>query len=135
MSVFVVVGMQWGDEGKGKIIDLLTEQVGVVARYQGGHNAGHTIIFDGNKYILHLIPSGILHEGKRNLIGNGVAVDPTVLLGEIDGLRERGARVEPDKLGLSAGAHVIFEHHRLLESHSERAAASSIERGHESAMA
>jgi adenylosuccinate synthase len=122
MPSLSLFGAQWGDEGKGKVIDLLSAEADVVVRYGGGNNAGHTLVVGGEKWVLHLIPSGILHEGKRNLIGNGVAVDPTVLLGEIDGLRERGARVEPDKLGISAGAHVIFEHHRLLESHSERAA-------------
>ena len=85
MSVKIVVGAQWGDEGKGKIVDLLSEQVDIVARYQGGANAGHTIVIDGEQYILHLVPSGILHENTICVIGNGVVIDPLALLEEIDG--------------------------------------------------
>ena len=95
MPVAVVVGMQWGDEGKGKIIDLLAEQADVVARYQGGHNAGHTICFDGKQFILHLIPSGIFHEGKTCVIGNGVVIDPAALARYV--LQNAFAVKDPDK--------------------------------------
>ena len=88
MPVLVVVGMQWGDEGKGKIIDLFAENVDVVARYQGGHNAGHTICFDEKEFVLHLIPSGIFHAGKLCVIGNGVVVDPIALADEMRQLEE-----------------------------------------------
>ncbi len=94
MPVLVVVGAQWGDEGKGKIIDLLTEQADIVARYQGGHNAGHTVVVGKDEFILHLIPSGILHKGKKCIIGNGVVVDPAALLEEMDGLKKRGIKFD-----------------------------------------
>ena len=120
MPSLSVFGAQWGDEGKGKIIDLLSNDVDYVVRYQGGANAGHTVIVGGEKYVLHLVPSGILHPGRVNVIANGVAVDPFALLDEIDGLRARGVEVTGDNLRLSASAHVIFEHHRLLDQLSER---------------
>ncbi len=85
MAVIVIVGAQWGDEGKGKIVDVLTEKASAVARYQGGHNAGHTVVIKNEKFILHIIPSGILHKGKTCIIGNGVVVDPKSLIEEIDG--------------------------------------------------
>jgi len=115
-----VFGAQWGDEGKGKIIDLLAREADVVVRYQGGANAGHTVVVGEQKYVLHLVPSGILHPGKVNVIGNGVAVDPLVLLQEIDGLVQRGVRVEPATLRLSSAAHVIFDHHKKIDALSER---------------
>jgi adenylosuccinate synthase len=90
MSNIVVVGSQWGDEGKGKIVDLLTESAHVVARYQGGHNAGHTVIIKKKQFILHLIPSGVLRRGKKCIVGNGVVVEPASLIKEIKGLRRRG---------------------------------------------
>ena len=90
MACVVIVGSQWGDEGKGKIVDLLTEQARGIVRFQGGNNAGHTLVVDGEKFILHLIPSGILHENKTCYIGNGVVVDPAVLLEELDNLAKRG---------------------------------------------
>ena len=93
MPVLVVVGAQWGDEGKGKIIDLLTEKADVVARYQGGHNAGHTVVVGENEFMLHLIPSGILHKGKKCIIGNGVVIDPAALLEEMDAMAKRGHQV------------------------------------------
>src|SRR5210317_1925480 len=89
----VVLGVQWGDEGKGKIVDLLTEDADAVARYQGGHNAGHTVIVGKNQFILHLIPSGILHKGKKCIIGNGVVIHPKALIDEIEGLRKRKVSV------------------------------------------
>lgn len=120
MPSLSVFGAQWGDEGKGKIIDLLSRDVDVVVRYQGGANAGHTVVVGDAKYVLHLIPSGILHAGRVNVIGNGVAVDPAKLLEEVDGLRERGVEVTGDNLRLSAGAQVIFEHHKLMDRYAER---------------
>jgi adenylosuccinate synthase len=120
MSSLAVFGAQWGDEGKGKIIDGLARDADYVVRYQGGANAGHTVVVGGEKYVLHLIPSGILHPGKVNVIGGGVAVDPITLLEEIEGLRERGVVVEGDNLRLSSGAHIIFEHHRRIDQLSER---------------
>src|SRR5574342_891293 len=110
MPVLVVVGAQWGDEGKGKIIDLLTERADIVARYQGGHNAGHTVVVGMDEFILHLIPSGILHKGKTCIIGNGVVVDPAVLIQEIKGLNEKG--VSTDNLLISDRAHVIMPYHK-----------------------
>ncbi len=115
-----VFGAQWGDEGKGKIIDGMARDADVVVRYQGGANAGHTVVVGDAKYVLHLIPSGILHPQKRNVIGNGLALDPIKLVKEIEGLRERGVRVGPENLFVSARAHVIFDHHRLLDKLAER---------------
>jgi adenylosuccinate synthase len=120
MPSLSVFGAQWGDEGKGKLIDLLAQDADYVVRYQGGANAGHTVVVGGEKYVLHLVPSGILHPGKVNVIGNGVAVDPVKLLEEIEGLRARGVAVDGKNLRLSAGAHVIFEHHRLIDQCAER---------------
>jgi adenylosuccinate synthase len=119
MPVLVVVGAQWGDEGKGKIIDLLTEKADVVARYQGGHNAGHTVVVGMDEFILHLIPSGILHKGKKCIIGNGVVVDPAALLSEMDGLVKRGIRFDKNLL-ISRNAHLIMPYHKALDVASER---------------
>ena len=115
-----VIGLQWGDEAKGKIVDLLTEQHDIVVRYQGGANAGHTVVVAGEKYVLHLVPSGVLHPGKVNVIGCGVAVDPLALLREVEGLRAMGVQVDGTNLRLSAGAHVIFEHHQRIDAAAER---------------
>jgi len=106
-----VIGMQFGDEGKGKIIDFLAESADVVARFNGGNNAGHTIKVNDETTILHLIPSGILHKGKINIIGNGLVVDPNVLLKEIEDLRSKGVKVTPDNLIVSENAHIILEKH------------------------
>jgi adenylosuccinate synthase len=113
MAGIVIVGAQWGDEGKGKITDLLAEQADAVVRFQGGNNAGHTIVRDGEVFKFHLIPSGILYPGKWCMIGNGVVVDPKVLCEELDGLRARGMDVSG--LKLSANAHLIMPYHRLLD--------------------
>ncbi len=119
MSAVVLIGAQWGDEGKGKATDLLGERVQYVVRYQGGNNAGHTVVTpDGEKFALHLIPSGILTPGVTSVIGNGVVVDPEVLLGELSALAERG--VDTSRLVLSADAHLIMPHHRALDRVSER---------------
>ena len=119
MSCVIVVGTQWGDEGKGKIVDLLTRQAEVVVRFQGGNNAGHTLVVDGKQFILHLIPSGILHPGKSCLIGNGLVVDLLVLQKEILALRERGIAVGPENLGLSEKAHLILPYHNHLDAARE----------------
>ncbi len=114
MSNTILVGAQWGDEGKGKIIDYLTEEADVVVRSQGGNNAGHTIILGEEKYVLHLIPSGILRPGKTCVIGNGVVVDPVALVGEISALRERGIAINKNFL-LSESAHLVMPYHRELD--------------------
>lgn len=119
MPVLVVVGAQWGDEGKGKIIDLLTEKADVVARYQGGHNAGHTVVVGENEFILHLIPSGILHKGKKCIIGNGVVVDPAALIEEMDRLAKRGVKFD-EGLMISKNAHLIMPYHKELDAASEK---------------
>src|SRR6201996_6753634 len=113
----VIVGAQWGDEGKGKITDLLAERATTIVRFQGGNNAGHTIVRGGETFAFHLIPSGILHSDKTCVIGNGVVVDPRVLLSEIDGLKRAGVSVA--NLKLSANAHLIMPYHVLLDTASE----------------
>jgi adenylosuccinate synthase len=118
MPNIVIAGAQWGDEGKGKVVDLLTSRVQVVARYNGGHNAGHTVIVGGRRFVLHLVPSGILHEGILCVIGNGVVVDPVAFEREAGELRSLGVEVG-DNLVLSDRAHLILPHHRALEALSE----------------
>jgi adenylosuccinate synthase len=118
MANTILVGAQWGDEGKGKIIDVLTEQADVVVRTQGGNNAGHTVHLKGQKYILHLVPSGILRRKKLCVIGNGVVVDPVGLVEEIEGLRELGIRID-DNLFVSETAHLVFPYHRELDAQRE----------------
>lgn len=120
MANTVLVGAQWGDEGKGKIIDVLTPEVDVIVRYQGGNNAGHTVKIGDDKYVLHLLPAGMLHEGKQCVIGNGVVVDPTALAGELNELRERGIEVG-DRLRVSDRAHVVFPYHGALDAAREAA--------------
>jgi adenylosuccinate synthase len=121
MSNVVVVGTQWGDEGKGKVIDLLAAQADSVVRFQGGNNAGHTLVVKGDQTICHLVPSGVLHKGKKNLIGNGVVVDPEVLLEEINTLREKGIAVGPENLSLSEKAHLIMPYHKAIDVAREKA--------------
>lgn len=118
MSTTLILGAQWGDEGKGKVVDLYTEEADVVVRFSGGHNAGHTVVIKGEKYVLHLVPSGIMHEGKQNIIGNGVVVDPEALIQEIDDLKKRGISFE-NRLFLSKRAHLIMPYHKLFDKHSE----------------
>ncbi len=118
MSNIIVLGAQWGDEGKGKIVDLFSERFDIVARYQGGHNAGHTVYIGSNKYVLKLIPSGILRPGKLAVIGNGVVVDPAALMEEIETLERVGIDVRT-QLAISNRAHVILPYHRLVEKISE----------------
>ena len=117
MPGIVIIGTQWGDEGKGKVVDLLAERAAMVVRFQGGNNAGHTIVRDGETFKFHLIPSGILHPGKTCVIGNGVVVDPEVLTAEIDGLRRRG--IDVSGLKLSANAHLIMPYHVMLDTAGE----------------
>ena len=118
MATRVVIGTQWGDEGNGKYIDMLAKESDIVVRFSGGNNAGHTIVADGVKYALHLIPSGILHKGKTCIIGNGVVVDPAVLLQEIDELNSKG--VDTSKLLISDRAHVIMPYHKALDELMEK---------------
>ena len=121
MSAFIVLGAQWGDEGKGKMTDYLAEEANVVVRYQGGNNAGHTVEVGEKQYKLHLIPSGILHDEKLNVIGNGVVVDPKAFFTEIDYLKEEGVKVTPEKLIVSDRAHVIMPYHKVLDKLKEKA--------------
>src|SRR3984957_19051384 len=115
----ILVGAQWGDEGKGKIIDVLTEQADVVVRYAGGNNAGHTVFIGLKKYVLHLVQSGILRKNKLCVIGNGVVVDPIGLVEEIVGLQKIGVKVSPANFVLSETAHVVFPYHRELDAQRE----------------
>ncbi|SKA79595.1 adenylosuccinate synthase [Desulfobaculum bizertense] len=121
MSNVVVMGAQWGDEGKGKIVDLLTESADLIVRFQGGNNAGHTLVVNGEQHILHLIPSGILHQEKTCVIGNGVVLDPVVFLEEVDKLNEKGINVEPARLMVSKKTHIIMPYHKLLDGARESA--------------
>jgi adenylosuccinate synthase len=123
MSVRVVVGAQWGDEGKGKIVDLLSEQVDIVARYQGGANAGHTIVFGDTKVVLHLIPSGILHPNTHCVIGNGTVIDPVALMEEIHMLEAMGISID-GRLHISHKAHLIMPYHKMLDAAREKGAGS-----------
>ena len=117
MSAVIVIGTQWGDEGKGKIVDYLAEKADVVVRYQGGNNAGHTVVVDGAEFKLHLLPSGILYSGKTCIVGNGVVIDPAVMIKEIKGMQDRG--FETTGLKVSNRAHVIMPYHRLLDEVEE----------------
>jgi len=119
-KTLVVVGAQWGDEGKGKIVDLLAERADVIARFQGGNNAGHTLVVGGEKTVLHLVPSGVLHAGKTCVIGNGVVIDPIVLLEEIDALRRRGFLARDEDLLVSEQAHLILPYHKSIDLARER---------------
>ena len=120
MKADVLLGLQWGDEGKGKIVDVLTPKYNVIARFQGGPNAGHTLIFDGKKHVLHTIPSGIFRKDTLNVVGNGVVIDPVIFRREIEALKERG--VNPvDSLLISRKAHLIMPTHGLLDAASEQA--------------
>ena len=122
MSTVVAVGAQWGDEGKGKIVDWLGPQADLVARFQGGNNAGHTLVVDGETTVLHVVPSGILHDGSVNLIGPGVVVDPGVLLGELKKLEDRGILRDPSRIRVSGRAHVILPWHTALDGAREKKA-------------
>lgn len=121
MSAFIVLGAQWGDEGKGKMTDYLAEEADVIVRFQGGNNAGHTVEVEDKQYKLHLIPSGVLYDSKLNIIGNGVVVDPKALFEEIDYLEDLGVKVTPEKLMISDRAHLIMPYHRVLDRLKEQA--------------
>src|SRR5205085_10284767 len=119
MANVVVVGAQWGDEGKGKIVDWLSEQADIVVRFQGGHNAGHTLVVDGTTFKLSLLPSGIIRPGKLSVIGNGVVVDPVALIEEIDRISMQGVEVTPDNLRIAENATLILSLHRDLDVQRE----------------
>jgi adenylosuccinate synthase len=119
MANVVVVGSQWGDEGKGKIVDWLSERADIVVRFQGGHNAGHTLVIDGTSYKLSLLPSGVVRPGKLSIIGNGVVVDPHALISEIERLRDLGVKVSPENLRVAENASLILGLHRDLDSFRE----------------
>ena len=118
-KVDVLLGLQWGDEGKGKIVDVLTAKYDIIARFQGGPNAGHTLVFNGRKHVLHTIPSGIFHEGKINLVGNGVVIDPVIFKNELDKLEEVGVDYKKSML-ISRKAHLILPTHRIIDAVSEK---------------
>ncbi|MCR8668625.1 adenylosuccinate synthase [Aestuariibaculum sp. M13] len=118
MAVDLLLGLQWGDEGKGKIVDVLTSNYDIIARFQGGPNAGHTLVFNGKKHVLHTIPSGIFHEDTINLVGNGVVIDPVIFKGELDKLAEQNVDYKKS-LVISRKAHIILPTHRLLDAASE----------------
>ena len=124
MAVDLLLGLQWGDEGKGKIVDVLTQSYDIIARFQGGPNAGHTLEFDGNKHVLHTIPSGIFHSKAENLIGNGVVIDPVIFKKEIEGMAPYSIPFD-EKLKISKKAHLILPSHRLLDAASEVAKGKS----------
>ena len=125
MANVVVVGAQWGDEGKGKIVDWLSEQADIVVRFQGGHNAGHTLVINGKTYKLALLPSGVLREGKLSVIGNGVVFDPAAFLDEVTKLRSQGVAVSPDNLRVAENVTLILPLHRELDAHRESANAAT----------
>ena len=114
-----VIGLQWGDEGKGKIVDALARSCRYVARYCGGANAGHSVVVGGEKFALHLIPCGILHKGVMNVVGNGVAFDPQVALDEMQKLRNRGVSVSPENMAVSLAANVVMPYHKLQDRLAE----------------
>ena len=118
MAVDLLLGLQWGDEGKGKIVDVLTSKYNIIARFQGGPNAGHTLVFNGKKHVLHTIPSGIFHDNTINLVGNGVVIDPVIFKKELDKLDEQGVDYKKSLL-ISRKAHIILPTHRLLDAASE----------------
>ncbi|MFQ5841673.1 MAG: adenylosuccinate synthase, partial [Thermodesulfobacteriota bacterium] len=120
MPNVIVVGSQWGDEGKGKVVDLFSQSADVIIRFQGGNNAGHTLVVEDEKFIFHLIPSGILHSGKKCIIGNGVVVDPNVLCEEIDALKKRGHFQDESQLLISEAAHLIMPYHKAIDVARER---------------
>src|SRR6185369_3921575 len=120
MPALVAIGVQWGDEGKGKVVDILSEHADVVVRFQGGNNAGHTLVVDNQKIVLHLVPSGVLHKGRVCIIGNGVVVDPISLVQEIDLLRSRGYLQDESALKISDRAHLTMPYHRAIDLARER---------------
>lgn len=124
MASVVVVGTQWGDEGKGKIVDILTRYADCIVRFQGGNNAGHTLVVQGKKFVFHIIPSGILYEDKVCMIGNGVIIDPAVLLTEMDKLAGKGLQITPERMMISENAHLIMPYHQSLDQAREASLAA-----------
>jgi len=116
----ILVGLQWGDEGKGKVIDYLCRSSDVIVRFQGGNNAGHTVVIKGEKFVFHLVPSGLLRKGKVCVIGNGVVVDPNILIEEIDSLKAKGIKVSPSNLKISPLCHIIMPYHRIMDALREK---------------
>ena len=121
MSNIIVIGSQWGDEGKGKIVDFLAQNADIVVRFQGGHNAGHTVVIDSSEYQLRVLPSGILRSGIVSMIGNGVVIDPWELCAEIDALVGRGISISPENLILADNASLILPIHTLIDEYLENA--------------
>ncbi len=117
--IIVIVGAQWGDEGKGKIVDLLADKFEIVARYQGGHNAGHSVYVGDKAFTLRLLPSGIVHEDKTCVLGNGMVIDPQAFFEEIDQLAAQGVNIAPERVRVSSRAHLILPYHRVLDHTSE----------------
>src|SRR5712691_425925 len=117
--VIAVIGAQWGDEGKGKIVDLLSERFDIVVRYQGGHNAGHSVQIGDRSFVLHLLPSGVIHSGKTCVLGNGMVIDPKAFFEEADRLMAQGITVTPERVKVSSRAHLILPYHRALDHTSE----------------
>src|SRR3989475_9273191 len=117
--VIAVIGAQWGDEGKGKIVDLLSERFDIVVRYQGGHNAGHSVQIGDRSFVLHLLPSGVIHPGKTCVLGNGMVIDPKAFFEEADRLMAQGIIITPERVKVSSRAHLILPYHRALEHTSE----------------
>jgi adenylosuccinate synthase len=132
MTNVAIVGTQWGDEGKGKVVDLLTEGAHLVVRFQGGNNAGHTLVVNNQTYALHLVPSGILHEGKLGVVASGTVVDPGMLLEEIDSLVKRGLDIGPHNLKISEKAHIIMPYHKALDAAREEPLVERTPSGEES---
>ncbi|MET0689624.1 MAG: adenylosuccinate synthase, partial [Candidatus Binatia bacterium] len=120
MANVAIIGAQWGDEGKGKVVDLFTREADIIVRFQGGNNAGHTLVVDGKKTVLHLVPSGALHADKLCVIGNGVVIDPAVLIAEIDSLKAQGHLADNGQLRISEQAHVIMPYHKAIDLARER---------------
>src|SRR5438094_1733756 len=117
--VIAVIGAQWGDEGKGKIVDMLSERFDIVVRYQGGHNAGHSVQIGDRSFVLHLLPSGVIHPGKTCVLGNGMVIDPKAFFEEADRLMAQGITVTPERVKVSSRAHLILPYHRALDHTSE----------------
>src|ERR1700730_17576853 len=124
MANVVVVGSQWGDEGKGKIVDWLSQQADIVVRFQGGHNAGHTLVIDGTTYKLSLLPSGVVRSGKLSVIGNGVVLDPRALIEEIDRLRAQGVTITPENLRIAENVTLLLSLHQELDGLRESASST-----------
>src|SRR3982751_1524040 len=117
--IIVIIGAQWGDEGKGKVVDLLADRFDIVARYQGGHNAGHSVYVGDKAFVLRLLPSGIIHPGKTCVLGNGMVIDPKAFFEEVDQMIAQGIEINPERLKVSSRAHLIMPYHRALDHTSE----------------